>query len=64
MNVKLTIKKHNGAWAVFRTLDAWGPVMIAYNRTAPDAQDYAWQCAKAYSDHGDDVMVTIDARGE
>ena len=64
MNVKLTIKKHNGAWAVFRTLDDWGPVMIAHNRTAPDAQDYAWQCAKAYAEQDHDVMVTIDARGE
>lgn len=64
MNVKLTIKKHNGSWAVFRTLNDWGPTMITHNRTAPDAQDYAWLWAQAYAEQEHDVMVTIDARGE
>jgi hypothetical protein len=61
--IQLTIKKHEGAWAVFRTFDDWGPIILAHNRTAPDAQDYAWQCATEYAEHEHDVTVTIDARG-
>lgn len=63
MKVQLTVKRWNGAWGVERMLDNWGPIPIAHNRTAEDAQDYAWQCAKAYADQEHEVIVTIDARG-
>jgi len=64
MNVHLKIMIEDGAWAVFRTLNDWGPVRIAHNRSADDAQDFAWQCALAYADQEYEVVVTIDARGE
>ena len=61
MNVQLTIKKWNSAWGVERTLGDWGPIPIAHNRTAKEAQDFAWQCAQAYADQEHKVVVTIDA---
>ena len=71
MNVQLTIKKWNGSWGVEETLTNalygggdWGPMPIAHNRTATEAQDFAWQCAKAHADQGKEVTVTIDARGD
>ena len=55
--------RKDDAWSVFRRLDDWGPVEIAYNRSADDAQAFAWQCAQAYADQEHEVTVTIDARG-
>jgi len=64
MNVQIKITRKDGAWSVFRRLDDWGPVEIAHNRSADDAQAFAWQCAQAYADQEHEVTVTIDARGE
>jgi len=63
MNVQLKVARENGAWSVFRTLDDWGPVSITQNKTAHEAQHFAWQCAQAYADQEHEVTVTIDARG-
>lgn len=64
MNVQIKVTRKDGAWSVFRRLDDWGPVEIACNRSAEDAQNFAWQCAQTYADQGHEVIVTIDARGD
>tara|TARA_R100001082_G_scaffold88368_1_gene54758 strand:- start:188 stop:382 length:195 start_codon:yes stop_codon:yes gene_type:complete len=64
MNVQIKVARKDGAWSVFRRLDDWGPVEIAYNCSRlDDAQAFAWQCAQAYADQEHEVTVTIDARG-
>ena len=61
MDVHLIVKKLNNAWAVYKKgLSA----PLTFNRTAKDAQDYAWQKLTDYSDQGFDVRITIDTRDE
>lgn len=68
--VQLTIKKWDGSWGVEETLTNalygggdW-TMFMAHNSTATEAQDFAWQCAKAHADQGKEVTVTIEARGD
>ena len=58
-----TTKKPVG-WDVYKIINTSNySVPVTQLRTAPDAQDYAWQQAKEYADRGWSVTVTIDARG-